>query len=99
MATLKLSILSPERRLLEEKPVDEVTLNGSEGQIQILPGHAAMVGTLEKGEFHYHPVGGNRTGGVIASGFFQVHDDHVNVLAESLELLGESHGGDRAAHA
>jgi F-type H+-transporting ATPase subunit epsilon len=86
MATLKLSILSPEKRLAEEVPVEEVTLYGSEGQIQILPGHAAMVGTLETGEFHYRPAGGARTGGIITSGFFEVRDDHVSVLAESLEL-------------
>ena len=86
MATLKLSILSPEKRLAEEVPVEEVTLNGSEGQIQILPGHAAMVGTLETGEFHYKPVSGSKTGGVISSGFFEVRDDQVHVLAETLEL-------------
>lgn len=88
--SLKLSILSPEKRLAEAIPVEEVTLNGSEGQIQILPGHAAMVGTLETGEFHYRAVGGGRSGGVISSGFFEVRDDHVNVLAESLEIR-ESH--------
>ncbi len=77
---LKLSILSPEKRVLEGAPVEEVTLNGSEGQIQILPGHAAMVGTLEAGEFQYRNSSGQRAGGVIASGFFE---------AESLELRGD----------
>jgi F-type H+-transporting ATPase subunit epsilon len=83
---LKLSILSPEKRLLEGSPVEEVTLNGSEGQIQILSGHAPMVGTLENGEFHYHAAGGQRGTGMIAGGFFEVHDDNVYVLAESIEL-------------
>lgn len=83
---LKLSILSPERRLLENAPVEEVTLNGSEGQIQILSGHAPMVGTLEAGEFHYRNATGQKTTGVIAAGFFEVQDENVYVLAESLEL-------------
>jgi F-type H+-transporting ATPase subunit epsilon len=86
---LKLSILSPEKRVLEGAPVEEVTLNGSEGQIQILPGHAAMVGTLEAGEFQYRNSSGQRAGGVIASGFFEVRGEDVYVLAESLELRGD----------
>ena len=88
MATFKLSILSPERRLLENAEVEEVTLNGSEGEIQILPGHAAMVGTLETGEFRYRLAGGQKSGGVISSGFYEVRDDLVSVLAETLEVLG-----------
>jgi F-type H+-transporting ATPase subunit epsilon len=95
MATLKLSILSPERRFVEDVAVDEVTLHGSEGEIQILPGHAAMIGTLENGEFNYRPVGGQKTTGVISSGFFEVRDDQVSVLAETLEVRGESAGSPR----
>jgi F-type H+-transporting ATPase subunit epsilon len=88
VAQLKLSILSPERRLLEDSLVDEVTLNGSEGQIQVLPGHAPMVGTLETGSFRYMN-GGVEHEGIISSGFFEVRDDLVSVLAETLELRGE----------
>lgn len=93
MSNLKLSILSPERRFLEDALVEEVTLNGSEGQIQILPGHAAMVGTLETGEFNYRLPTGQKSGGIIVSGFFEVRDESVYVLAESLELRGEIYGG------
>ncbi|MGK5083652.1 hypothetical protein WDW37_10135 [Bdellovibrionota bacterium FG-1] len=86
MASLKLTILSPERRLAEGLLIDEVTLCGSEGQIQILPGHAAMVGTLEDGEISYKPSGAPRAKGVISAGFFEVRDDLVSVLAEALEI-------------
>ncbi len=86
---LKLTILSPERRLLEGAPVEEVTIFGSEGQVQILPGHAPMVGLLETGMFKYRSTGGSESAGVISSGFFEVKDDAVNVLAETLELRGE----------
>ena len=89
MATLKLTILSPERRLLESADADEVTLNGSEGQIQILPGHAPMVGTLETGVFRYKAPGGSESVGLISAGFFEVKDDAVSVLAETLELRTE----------
>jgi F-type H+-transporting ATPase subunit epsilon len=87
---LRLSILSPERRLVEQVLVKEVTLQGSEGQIGIFPGHAPMMGTLEVGIFEYHSLSENEpVQGVISSGFFQVKDNTIVVLAETIELKGE----------
>jgi F-type H+-transporting ATPase subunit epsilon len=86
---LKLSILSPERRLVEGASVSEVTLKGSEGDIQILPGHAPMVGTLDIGAFVYRSTDGSATAGVIAGGFFEVRDDQLTVLAETVQLKNE----------
>jgi F-type H+-transporting ATPase subunit epsilon len=86
---LKLSILSPERRLVENMSVDEVTLPGSEGEIQILPGHAPMIGTLETGYFRYKIAENSDVYGVISNGFFQVKESEVHVMAETLELKNE----------
>jgi F-type H+-transporting ATPase subunit epsilon len=86
---LKLSILSPERKLLEGELVEEVTLPGSEGQIQILDGHAPMVGTLETGMFHYKTGDGTTHSGMASEGFFEVKNNSVIVMAEHLELKGE----------
>ncbi len=86
---LKLTILSPERRLAENIPVDEFTLPGSEGQIQILPGHAAMIGTIQPGLFNFHPAGKNPVWGVFSSGFFEVKNGEIQIMAETLELQGE----------
>ncbi|MEK6580200.1 MAG: ATP synthase F1 subunit epsilon [Bdellovibrionota bacterium] len=85
---LKLNILSPERKLLEGEMVDEVTLTSSEGQIQILPGHVSMIGTLDAGMFAYKG-GSGASGGVISNGFFEVSNDELTVMAETLELQGE----------
>ena len=87
--TLKLTLLSPERRLLEALEVDSVTLPGSEGQIQILPGHAAMIGTLSTGELSYQPKGQSEELGVVSTGFFEVSGSEVSVMAETLERRGE----------
>lgn len=86
---LKLSILSPERKLLEEAAVAEIVLPTSEGQIELLPGHAALVGTLDTGMFVYKSPEGSTTRGVITTGFFEVANDRVTVMAETLELEGE----------
>lgn len=90
--TLKLTILSPERRLLEGVAVRVVTLPGAEGQIQILSGHAPMVGSLDTGVFSFETAspGPNAVRrGIISTGFFKVVDDHLTVVAETLELEGE----------
>ncbi len=86
---LKLSILSPERRLVESISVEEVTLTGSEGQIQILPGHAPMIATLSTGLFQYRSKGRDPVVGVISSGFFRISDGQIHVLAETVELKSE----------
>jgi F-type H+-transporting ATPase subunit epsilon len=88
--TLKLTILSPERRLLNKQAVVSVVLPGSEGEIQILPGHQAMIGTIQAGAFWYDGGSGAKgEHGVISSGFFEIKEDHVTVTAETLELRGE----------
>ena len=83
---LRLSVLSPERRFLENTLVDSVTLPGSEGQIQILPGHAAMIGTLSTGLLSYQVADKGEQDGVVSFGFFEVHDNEVSVMAETIEL-------------
>ena len=85
---LKLSVYSPERKLIERKDVESVTLTGSEGQIQILPGHSQMAGTLDTGIFAYSEKG-QEVRGVISTGFFEVLDEDVILLAETLELTAE----------
>lgn len=89
---IRLNILSPERKLLESKEVREVTLPGSEGEFQIMPGHVPMAGTLETGMFSYPDPDASQGGviyGFLSTGFFEVHSDEVNVMAEVLELSHE----------
>lgn len=86
---LTLNVYTPERKILEGRKVSEVTLTGSEGQIQILPGHAAMVGTLETGILGYRIEGGGEAFAAVSTGFFQVDNDHVSLSVETLEMSGE----------
>ncbi len=87
--SLKLSVLSPERKLVESALVEEVTLPTSEGQIQVLPGHAAMIGLLETGVVSYRLSDGATVVGAVSTGTFEVKDDELAVLAETLELARE----------
>lgn len=86
---MNLTILSPERQLLEIVQVDEVTLPTSEGEIQILPGHAGMVGTLTTGVFSYRVKSSPPSFGVLTSGFFEMTGETLTLMAETLEFKGE----------
>jgi F-type H+-transporting ATPase subunit epsilon len=89
MMTFKLTVLAPERKLIEGFEVESVQLTGSEGQIEILPCHAGMVGSLETGPFIYKAKDGGVEMGVISHGFFQMRDNELTVLADTLELKSE----------
>ena len=53
---LNLEILTPER-IVESLEVEQVTLPGTEGQFGVLPGHAALLSSLEIGEMSFSVAG------------------------------------------
>ena len=89
MESFKLSMFAPERRLTEDEEVSSFVLTSATGEIEILAGHANMVSALETGRFIYTPVGKAPVKGVISSGFVNVEDGAVKVIAETLELAHE----------
>jgi F-type H+-transporting ATPase subunit epsilon len=84
-----LSIFSPERKVVERTECVSVTLPGTEGQIQVLSGHAAMVGVLETGLLTYSLVNGESVTSVVSTGFFEIQDDEARVFAETFEYRDE----------
>lgn len=86
---LSLSILTPDRRVVGPVSVKSVTLPGTKGEMTILPGHAHMVSTLETGVVSFEEENGKKTAAALSTGYVEVKDDKVVVLAETLELAGE----------
>jgi F-type H+-transporting ATPase subunit epsilon len=81
--TLQLEVVTPERRVLSE-PVNSVTVPGRNGEMQILPGHAALISELKTGVLAYNQDGTTQQLHV-SGGFVEVSDDRVSVLAEIAE--------------
>jgi F-type H+-transporting ATPase subunit epsilon len=82
---IELVIVTPERQLVRESVVD-VTLPGLEGQLGVLPGHAPLITELGIGELDYKKAGsGERNSLSVISGFAEVLQDRVTVLAETAE--------------
>ena len=85
---LSLSVVTPERTVLERDDVLRVTAPASEGQITILPRHAALMTSLGFGELTVvSPDGPVHM--AVHGGFLQVADDHVSVLADAAEHVEE----------
>ena len=80
---LQLEVVTPERRVLSE-PVNSVTVPGRSGEMQILPGHAALISELKTGVLVYNQDGTTQQLHV-SGGFVEVNDDRVSVLAEIAE--------------
>ena len=88
---LQLEVVTPERRVLSEA-VNSVTVPGRAGEMQILPGHAALIAELKTGVLSYTqeaarlgPDGGTTAQLHVSGGFIEVSDDRVSVLAEIAE--------------
>ena len=81
---LTLEVVTPDRLLISE-PVDEVVVPGLDGELGILPHHAAMVSRLSPaGILKYK--NDNKTGVLsIIGGFVEVANEKVSVLAEVSE--------------
>jgi F-type H+-transporting ATPase subunit epsilon len=80
---LQLEVVTPERRVLSEA-VNSVTVPGRGGEMQILPGHAALISELQTGVLVYNENGTNFQLHV-SGGFIEVNEDRVSVLAEIAE--------------
>lgn len=84
---LELEVVTPERQLVQEQ-VPEVQVPGKDGYMGVLPGHAALLSELGIG-FLTYTIGGRRRLLAVHSGFLEVLDDHVRVLADAAERAEE----------
>ena len=73
-------LVSPERLLLS-KPVDMVTVPGSEGYMGVMAGHASLVSTLRAGMIDMEDDGQD-TRFFIRGGFAEINAEKITVLAE-----------------
>ena len=85
---LLLTIVTPEKTILSDKPVESVTIPAFGGEMGVLPGHASFVVQLMEGILHYRE-GQHKEIFAVLNGFAEIHKDKVLILAESAELAKE----------
>lgn len=86
---LSLSIVTAQRSVLERDDVTKIVVPAAEGQITILPKHAALLSALGIGEMLVFSGTNQVDAYVIHGGFIQVLDDQVSVLADAAEHAEE----------
>jgi F-type H+-transporting ATPase subunit epsilon len=88
MSTLRLEILTIERRVFEDD-VAMVIAPGSEGMLGILPHHIPLLTALTFGELQIKKEGEEDQFFAISGGFMEVLPDRVIVLADAAERAAE----------
>ncbi len=87
MPGLRLDVVTAERLVFSDD-VDMVVAPGSEGELGILPRHAALMTTLQPGALRVK-MGTDEIDLAIGGGFLEVRDNRVLVLADSAERADE----------
>jgi F-type H+-transporting ATPase subunit epsilon len=80
---LQLLVVTPERKVVEAE-ADQVELPGAEGYLGILPGHTPLITLLRTGVLSFQR-GGRSQAFAVSSGFAEIANDQVHVLADSAE--------------
>ncbi|MDO5613037.1 MAG: ATP synthase F1 subunit epsilon [Paracoccus sp. (in: a-proteobacteria)] len=106
--TMQFDLVSPERSLVSV-PVREVRMPGTEGDLTIMPGHAACMVSLRPGMVTVVDAQGNSVEFAVTGGFAEVNNESVSLLAERghartdltqdiyNEMLRDAHRKHRAA--
>lgn len=85
---LDVEIVTGERVVYQAEDVDMVLAPGADGELGILPRHAALFSLLSAGEMIVRK-GTEEQPLVVFGGFIQVRNNHVLVLADAAEHIEE----------
>lgn len=85
---LSVEVVTGERVVYAAQDVDMVVAPGAEGQLGILPRHAALFTLLSAGEMRIKKGGGEQSL-VVFGGFLEVANNRVLVLADTAERVEE----------
>ena len=81
---MKLTLLTPEKKIVMSQEIDEVLVPGHNGELDILPGHAPLMTLLSTGILRWKVKGSAEYNKVVVSwGYCEVNPEGVIVLAES----------------
>jgi len=79
----KLYFATPDKKVVAESELEEITLPAYAGELHILPGHAPLMTTLDAGILRYKLKTGESQKVAISWGYCQISNDGVTVLAET----------------
>lgn len=88
MSTMRCEVVTVER-VVYQGDVNMVIAPGIDGQMGILPRHAALITALTEGELIIHKEGEPDVNMAIGGGFLEVSNNKVTILADTAERAEE----------
>lgn len=86
----KLTIVTPEKKLVFNQEAESILIPAFRGELNILPGHAPIMTTLEAGVLRWKIKGSESYDrAAISWGYCEVSPEGVNVLADIAHLPSE----------
>jgi F-type H+-transporting ATPase subunit epsilon len=89
--TLTLRVLTPQHELCDETAL-QVTAEGTLGQFGVLPDHIAFLTALEPGALSFRKPGGGEEKLAVKTGYAEVRDNVMTVLADDALPLSQIDG-------
>ena len=87
--TFTLSLVTPQKQLLDKLPVESVILPALSGEMGVLADHIPMVVQLGLGSLRYKTADGKKEEFAVMGGFAEILHEAVHVFAEGADLAGE----------
>lgn len=84
-----LSLVTPQKQLLDKLPVASVVLPALSGEMGVLAGHIPMIVQLGLGSLRYTTADGKAEEFAVMGGFAEILHEEVQVFAEGADLAGE----------
>lgn len=88
MASFSLSVVAPDRSVVEEEVVSVIS-PGAAGYFGVLKNHVPIVAALKAGLIEYETPGHDRHYIAIKGGFFELSSDKATILADAAEKATE----------
>lgn len=86
----KLTIVTPQKRIVLDQEIDEVSLPAFKGELNVLPGHSPLITTLETGVMRWKIKGQEmQSVAAISWGYCHISAEGVNILADIAKLPEE----------
>lgn len=86
---MELSVITPQKKIIEGVKISELFAPGLEGQLDILPDHANFVTELLTGVLKWKTSDGKWAAAALSYGWLEVHAGKVSVLADVAEIGSE----------
>lgn len=85
---MQFKIITPMRTALEAE-VSSIRLPASQGEMEVLPGHAAIITSVANGELTYTCPGQTPQSLFVGGGFLQVENDNVLLVTDTALTVDE----------